>query len=284
MKRKIFYVCLTLFSSCLLLAKQRQYKNVVFDLDGVLLWTDNFKAGERIGFGHAAAYLLWHKKKPTVHKLFEPLYDVAHLSTDKSVGRGEPMPGILVDWQTGAQSNEAIHRAIRRHLKKKKFGYPTGKILRNTLRMMFDPHKLVSTRKILRDGVDLFDEAVRGSQKVYILSNWDRESFDHLVTAFPFIEHADGYMVSGQEGMLKPNANFYEHFLKTFGLKPEETIFFDDEPANVEGARKVGIRAYHCTGKNYPELRALMKKKISKVKKPVTSSDGASAMQAKVSH
>ena len=34
---------------------------------------------------------------------------------------------------------------------------------------------------------------------------------------------------------------FYEILLKRYKIVPEQALFFDDRPENVEGARKVGI-------------------------------------------
>ena len=48
-------------------------------------------------------------------------------------------------------------------------------------------------------------------------------------------------VVSGEERLLKPDARIYRVLLSRYGLKPEESIFLDDNAANVEGARAVGM-------------------------------------------
>jgi len=40
----------------------------------------------------------------------------------------------------------------------------------------------------------------------------------------------------------KPNADIFEQVLVENGLKPEETLFLDDNHDNIEGAKKLGIR------------------------------------------
>ncbi|PKP36084.1 MAG: HAD family phosphatase [Bacteroidetes bacterium HGW-Bacteroidetes-15] len=45
--------------------------------------------------------------------------------------------------------------------------------------------------------------------------------------------------------MRKPDAEAFELILNENKLKPEETLFIDDTLQHVEGARKVGIQAYH---------------------------------------
>ena len=46
----------------------------------------------------------------------------------------------------------------------------------------------------------------------------------------------------------KPKEEGFKAILSEQGLNPEETLFIDDSPQHIEGARKVGINAYHLTG------------------------------------
>ena len=41
--------------------------------------------------------------------------------------------------------------------------------------------------------------------------------------------------------MTHGNLFFYEHILNKYGLEPEECVFIDDRPENVEGAKLVGM-------------------------------------------
>jgi 2-haloacid dehalogenase len=54
-------------------------------------------------------------------------------------------------------------------------------------------------------------------------------------------------VVSGDEKLMKPDAAIYHLALDRFGLAPHEVVFIDDNLANVEGARAVGIHAIHFT-------------------------------------
>lgn len=53
---------------------------------------------------------------------------------------------------------------------------------------------------------------------------------------------------SHELGMRKPNQEIFQHVLSDNGLKPSSTLFIDDSPQHVEGARKLGIKAFHLTG------------------------------------
>ena len=45
-------------------------------------------------------------------------------------------------------------------------------------------------------------------------------------------------------GKRKPDAEIYEFILSENNLKPEETLFIDDNIQNIEGAAKLGIRSF----------------------------------------
>ena len=50
---------------------------------------------------------------------------------------------------------------------------------------------------------------------------------------------------SYEVGMRKPEARIFQHVLDEQGFNPAETLFIDDSPQHIEGARKVGLNAYH---------------------------------------
>lgn len=62
--------------------------------------------------------------------------------------------------------------------------------------------------------------------------------YEHKIPSFRDLE---GIFVSGEHRMLKPDAQIYEALLSKFGLKAEETLFIDDNPANVAGGIICGI-------------------------------------------
>jgi len=48
-------------------------------------------------------------------------------------------------------------------------------------------------------------------------------------------------------GDRKPNASIFNHVLIENNLDPSETLFIDDTLGHVEGARSVGLQAFHLT-------------------------------------
>jgi putative hydrolase of the HAD superfamily len=49
-------------------------------------------------------------------------------------------------------------------------------------------------------------------------------------------------------GAKKPDALSYTRLLDRLGVAPQDSWFIDDKPANVEGARMVGLKAHHFAG------------------------------------
>jgi HAD superfamily hydrolase (TIGR01509 family) len=75
------------------------------------------------------------------------------------------------------------------------------------------------------------------------LTNWSAETFPWARENFPLLQHFRGITVSGEVRLVKPDIAIYRHHAQAFGLTPEKTLFFDDNAANVEGARKAGWNA-----------------------------------------
>jgi 2-haloacid dehalogenase len=61
-------------------------------------------------------------------------------------------------------------------------------------------------------------------------------------------------VVSGDEGLVKPDPAIYALALKRFGLAGPDAVFVDDVPANVEAAAAAGIHALLFT--DAPSFRA----------------------------
>jgi putative hydrolase of the HAD superfamily len=58
---------------------------------------------------------------------------------------------------------------------------------------------------------------------------------------FTFIDKIDGKVVSGYEGISKPDAGIYELLMDRYGLKADECVFIDDRPENIEVAKALGM-------------------------------------------
>jgi FMN phosphatase YigB (HAD superfamily) len=100
---------------------------------------------------------------------------------------------------------------------------------------------------------DLIDRGL----DVTALTNWATDTFAEAQAKFPILRRFRGTTVSGHVRMIKPDPAIYRHHAATFGLVPEATLFFDDNPTNVEAARSVGWNAevYTSTDTLMADLR-----------------------------
>ncbi len=90
------------------------------------------------------------------------------------------------------------------------------------------------------------------------LTNWSAATFHHAVPAAPAVGLLEDVVVSGREGVGKPDRRIFELVVERFGLVVERTLFVDDSPANVRAARAVGLPAVVFTdaGALRADLRA----------------------------
>lgn len=98
--------------------------------------------------------------------------------------------------------------------------------------------------------------------QVYILSNLGSKVFHDCGSKMDFVELADGAVFSYQEKLVKPDDSIYYRILKRYQLRPEETVFFDDNKANIEAACEVGIHGivFEALEQAKQELEAVVKK------------------------
>ncbi|MCX7841883.1 MAG: HAD family phosphatase [Clostridia bacterium] len=105
-------------------------------------------------------------------------------------------------------------------------------------------------------GMELLQMVKAKGRKVYILSNLAEFHKDAIEARNPgFFELCDRNFFSFELGFHKPEAEIYEAVCSGIGEKPENCVFFDDMPANVEGAIKHGILGIHFSNSRIKEIR-----------------------------
>ena len=76
-----------------------------------------------------------------------------------------------------------------------------------------------------------------------ILSNMGDNVLASVEREFDWIHRFDVLVWSYQVRMAKPDPAIYRYTLTKLGAQPEETLFLDDKPVNVEAARALGMIA-----------------------------------------
>ena len=77
-----------------------------------------------------------------------------------------------------------------------------------------------------------------------ILSNMGDNVLENMERTFDWLPRFDVLVWSYQVRMAKPAPAIYRLVLKRLGTRPEETLFLDDRPVNVEAARALGMLAF----------------------------------------
>lgn len=81
-----------------------------------------------------------------------------------------------------------------------------------------------------------------------ILSNMPFDFLERYGDRIELFNKADVALFSCDVNLIKPEPAIYAEMIKRLGCRPEEIVFFDDLPANIEAARRAGYNAFIWTG------------------------------------
>lgn len=99
--------------------------------------------------------------------------------------------------------------------------------------------------------VDAVRELRSRGHKCYLATNQEKNRGNYMKTVM-FPDLFDGYFISGEMGVKKPDVAFFEQVIAkiqqdTPGVQPQDIVFFDDTPEHVAGAKQAGIDARYYT-------------------------------------
>jgi 2-haloacid dehalogenase len=147
-------------------------------------------------------------------------------------------------------------------------GRPTAEITAELCRRHPDKRSLIESyyarfaemMKGAIDGTEAVVERLHGhGLPLYVLSNFSAETFPLARQRFGFFERFSGMVISGAEGMKKPDRRIYDLLIERFALTPARTLFIDDRHDNAQAARDAGWQALRFTSADQldADLRAL---------------------------
>lgn len=90
-----------------------------------------------------------------------------------------------------------------------------------------------------------------------VATNQEKYRTDYIREQMGLGDLVDKVYSSAYIGVKKPNRTFYTTILKELNITPEETIFWDDDPENVDGGNEVKINSHLY--KNFEEFLEVMK-------------------------
>lgn len=86
-------------------------------------------------------------------------------------------------------------------------------------------------------------------KKVFALSNYGDQPFARTEKRFSALfSQMDGMVISSRVKISKPDPAIYALLCSRYGLRPQECVFVDDRPVNVEAARAAGMQGIVYTG------------------------------------
>jgi len=189
-----------------------KYKNIIFDLGGVLLNIDyeiTARAFEKLGISQ------FHKlfSKAEQNKTFD-LYEKGLITSD--------------------EFREALNNALKAPVSKE--------VLDNSWNaMLLDlPAERLGLLKKMKQ-----------THRTFLLSNTNEihiQCFSDLLQKQIGSPDLSGFFekvyLSYEIKLRKPDAEIFQYVLDCNQLDPAETLFIDDSPQHIEGAKKLGIQTY----------------------------------------
>lgn len=89
--------------------------------------------------------------------------------------------------------------------------------------------------------IDVLGRIKRAGYRTLLLSNTDPERFAFVRRRFPEVLFFDGYVLSYELKLLKPDPAIYRAAVRQAGSEPGRCVFIDDMEENVAGARDAGL-------------------------------------------
>ena len=177
-------------------------KNIIFDIGRVLVTFDPIQYVNSLGFDEETA-------RAVVGAIF---HDPLWIETDRGVIPVEEFEEAFV--ANAPDYEPQIREAYRK--------------MGRMIQLM--PHTMPWVKALKERGY-----------RLYVLSNYGEYLFLKSKDRLDFMPYMDGAVISYQIQMIKPDREIYEYILNKYGLLPEESVFIDDRPENVEGAKAVGM-------------------------------------------
>lgn len=93
------------------------------------------------------------------------------------------------------------------------------------------------------EALELVREIKAHGMRTAILSNMPPDLLNEMRNSFDWLDDFEVQIWSCEHGIIKPDVAIYKLCLEALGCEPQRTLFFDDRPRNVEGARQAGMEA-----------------------------------------
>lgn len=145
--------------------------------------------------------------------------------------------GIFMAIEDGTANIEQFHAALHSVLPAHVTDYQIDTAFQKFI-IGIPQHRLEALRRLRREGYG-----------IYLLSNTNPIMWRGIIASefgkegLRRGDYFDGMVTSFEARAAKPDAAIFNYAVEQLGIKPEETLFFDDGIANVDAARALGFEA-----------------------------------------
>jgi len=154
------------------------------------------------------------------------------------------------DWHRAHDLGENVTQSCRRLARQ----HPR---YRDMIMAWVDPADEMAAGQI-DEPVGVLAELKARGVRCLVLSNMEPATFAARQVRFAFMNWFDGYVISGLEGVAKPDPRIFQLLLSRYQLAAAATVFIDDSPVNVLAARAQGMIAVrYAAGELRNQLRSL---------------------------
>ncbi len=100
---------------------------------------------------------------------------------------------------------------------------------------------------VIQESVAALAELTEAGVRCFALSNWGADTFALVEDELDFLRHFDGIVISGREGVVKPDPAIFELLCVRHAIRPDAALFIDDSVRNVTTAAGLGFDTVHYT-------------------------------------
>ena len=154
---------------------------------------------------------------------------------------GDQIPDYMGEWMCGNRSSAEIQTEIITTIKKNPqwFGAFEKKPITRMTRAIFTPERFAASRVRIESIIKLAKKLKKQGHPIYVLSNWDAESFAIMREKHAdFFDLLNGWVISGEVHKAKPSPDIYELLMQKY---PHDCYcFIDDQQANIDAATACG--------------------------------------------
>lgn len=101
--------------------------------------------------------------------------------------------------------------------------------------------------------------------QIYVLSNNNKQAYEYLLK-LPMLQCIDGWIMSCDYHIMKPNSRLYEILFDKYNLLAKESYFIDDKKENIEKAKMLGMNGYILDHKSDGVNELIKDMKINNIK------------------